>query len=252
LLSKLLTGSVRAFFCAGIATAQTDLGSRTGPSNDDLIAYLSLTDTQVSCLDTNKTAFRNAVSSSLEQLRELQGQLREAARSGEETAGIQSQIDSLRASIQSTQTTYVSSAHACLTSAQQTQVGQLVQAETLPHEVRQGIGLLLLQSTEERTDNAFGTGLGATSPSYQAGQIPQVLNPANPPASVTANVSVTIGGIALSLSDIAYAGVAPCCAGLYQLVLKVPENAPDGNLPLVVAVNEVSSPQGPFVAVARP
>jgi hypothetical protein len=155
LLPKLLKGGVLAFVCAGIVAAQTDSGNRTGPSNEDLISHLSLTETQVSCLETNKTAFRNAASSSLEQLRDLQRQLREAARAGEDTAGIQSQIDSLRTSIQSTQTTYISSARGCLTSAQQTKVSELVQAETLLHEVRQGIGLLLLQSTEEKTDGVF-------------------------------------------------------------------------------------------------
>jgi uncharacterized protein (TIGR03437 family) len=98
----------------------------------------------------------------------------------------------------------------------------------------------------------FGTGLGPTSPSFQAGQIPLVVNPGNPAAPVSSNVAVSIGGIALGPSDIAYVGVAPCCAGLYQVVLRVPENAPDGNLPLVVTVNGVSSPQGPFVAVQRP
>ena len=160
MLTKLFKVSLLTSICAGIVVAQTDSGGRSGPGNDDLIAHLNLTDTQVTCLDTNKTAFRSAVASSLEQLRDLQRQLREAAGAGQDTTSIQSQIDSLRASIQSTQTTYISSARGCLTSAQQTQINQLVQAETLLQEVRQGIGLLLLQSTEERPDGLFSGGRG--------------------------------------------------------------------------------------------
>jgi len=98
----------------------------------------------------------------------------------------------------------------------------------------------------------FATGLGPTNPAFEAGQIPQSVNPANPLASLTGSVSVTIGGIAVAGADLFYAGVAPCCAGLYQIVAKVPATAPSGNLPVVVTVDGVSSPQGPFITVARP
>jgi uncharacterized protein (TIGR03437 family) len=98
----------------------------------------------------------------------------------------------------------------------------------------------------------FATGLGPTNPAFAAGEIPQSVNPANPLASLTGSVSVTIGGIAVAGADLFYAGVAPCCAGLYQIVAKVPATAPSGNLRVVVTVNSVSSPQGPFITVARP
>jgi uncharacterized protein (TIGR03437 family) len=98
----------------------------------------------------------------------------------------------------------------------------------------------------------FATGLGPTNPAFGAGQIPQSVNPANPLAPVTGNVTVTIGGIAVVGADLFYVGVAPCCAGLYQIVAKVPANAPSGNLPVVVTVDSVSSPQGPFITVAGP
>ena len=49
-----------------------------------------------------------------------------------------------------------------------------------------------------------------------------------------------------------YIGTAPCCAGLYQLVVKVPDNAPDGDLPVVVTIDGVSTPEGPFVTVQAP
>jgi uncharacterized protein (TIGR03437 family) len=49
--------------------------------------------------------------------------------------------------------------------------------------------------------------------------------------------------------DIFYIGIAPCCAGLYQLIVKIPPNAPAGNLAVVVTIQGRSSPLGRFVAV---
>lgn len=92
----------------------------------------------------------------------------------------------------------------------------------------------------------FATGFGPTDPLFEAGEIPGAAAP------VTGQVSATVAGIALSTSDILYVGVAPCCTGLYELVLKVPENAPDGNLPVTVVINGVSTPPGPFIAVEGP
>ena len=60
---------------------------------------------------------------------------------------------------------------------------------------------------------------------------------------------INTGGIPLAGGDIFYAGTAPCCSGLYQLVVKVPLNAPDGNLPVVAVVAGVSTPSGPFIPV---
>jgi uncharacterized protein (TIGR03437 family) len=98
----------------------------------------------------------------------------------------------------------------------------------------------------------YATGLGLTTPPFVAGEIPQSVNPGNPLAEVAGDISVSIGGMVVAPEDIFYAGVAPCCAGLYQIVVKVPDSAPDGDLPVVVTVNGVSSPEGPFITVARP
>lgn len=98
----------------------------------------------------------------------------------------------------------------------------------------------------------FATGFGATNPSFEAGQIPQVVNPANPIASVTANTTVSIGGIQLPPEDVFYVGVAPCCAGLYQLVVRVPASLNTGNHQVIVTVGGVATPAGPFIAVERP
>ena len=98
----------------------------------------------------------------------------------------------------------------------------------------------------------FLTGLGPTDPPLEAGEIPAQRFPgSNGQARVTNEISVTIGGIAVSPEDIFYAGVAPCCAGLYQLVIRIPLNAPDGDLTVIVTVKGVSSPEGPFVTVKR-
>jgi uncharacterized protein (TIGR03437 family) len=98
----------------------------------------------------------------------------------------------------------------------------------------------------------YATGLGTTNPAFTAGEIPQSVDPQDPLARVTGDISVMIGGIVLAEADIFYARVAPCCAGLFQIVAKVPDNAADGNLPVVVTVNGVSSLEGPYIAVARP
>ena len=103
----------------------------------------------------------------------------------------------------------------------------------------------------------FATGFGPTNPPLQAGEVPQFALPDSfGQARVTGNVtSVTIGGIPLdpdNANEVFYIGTAPCCAGLYQLVVKVPVNAPDGDLPVVVTIDGVSTPEGPFVTVQTP
>ena len=96
----------------------------------------------------------------------------------------------------------------------------------------------------------FGTGFGAVdNNSVVAGEIP------NRTVNVTGDVRVSIGGIELppynrqTPGDIFYAGVAPCCAGLYQLVVKVPSNLTAGNHGVTVTIDGVSSPPGPFIPV---
>jgi uncharacterized protein (TIGR03437 family) len=98
----------------------------------------------------------------------------------------------------------------------------------------------------------FGTGFGLTQPVVEAGEIPQTVLPPEGGAPVQGVVSVSIGEIPVPPEDVFYVGVAPCCAGLYQAVVKVPEAAQDGDLPVVLTIDGVSTPGGPFVTVQRP
>ena len=98
----------------------------------------------------------------------------------------------------------------------------------------------------------YATGLGKTDPPLETGAIPQNEVP-NGQAEVVnrAGVRIRVGGVDVPASDIAYVGAAPCCAGLYQVSFKVPETLPDGNHKVVLTVNGVSSPEGPYIAVKR-
>jgi uncharacterized protein (TIGR03437 family) len=71
-------------------------------------------------------------------------------------------------------------------------------------------------------------------------------------AALTLAWSLTIGDIPVPPEDVFYVGVAPCCAGLYQLVFPVSANAPDGNLRVIFTVGGISTPEGPYVTVRRP
>lgn len=149
--------SLVVLICGTFLFAQPVERQRSAPTPDALIAYLGLNETQVACLRTNMEGFRIAVSDPQKQLWELQKQLREAARSGEDTTAIRSQIDSVRSSIQSLRDQHVSTAQLCV--AGNPKLADLIAAEKLMNEVRQAIGLLLLQPTE-----IGGPGFGGNRP----------------------------------------------------------------------------------------
>ena len=83
----------------------------------------------------------------------------------------------------------------------------------------------------------FGSGLGVTNPAAQAGDIVAGLSP------ITGSYTLTIGGTQIAAADVQYIGLAPqSISGLYQINVKIPDGAADGDLPVVLAVGGVSSP----------
>src|SRR5579885_1530979 len=91
----------------------------------------------------------------------------------------------------------------------------------------------------------YGTGFGATNPSFAAGVLPDAIG------ATVSKVTVTLNNVVLADSDVLYAGVAPGFAGLYQLNLHIPANMPDGDLPISASINGVSTPPGAFITVQR-
>ena len=93
----------------------------------------------------------------------------------------------------------------------------------------------------------FGTGFGRTNPPFAAGEIPGVAGPVD-----AQSVMVTIGGITVSGDDLLYVGVAPCCAGLDQLVFRVPANLGAGQHEVILTIDGVSTGEGPYLPVVTP
>jgi uncharacterized protein (TIGR03437 family) len=93
----------------------------------------------------------------------------------------------------------------------------------------------------------FGTGFGPLDPVYQAGERPTTAVKLRDP------ITVTIGGTTLSDSaDIQYAGAAPgFISGLYQINVRVPVSAPDGDLPISVRIGGVTSAPGITIPVKK-
>ena len=74
-----------------VAQTESDSTSRI----DDLVAHMNLTDGQVTCLQDNRAAFRDAASPIAEDLRTAQRSLRQATRNGEDTSAFQAEVDAL-------------------------------------------------------------------------------------------------------------------------------------------------------------
>ncbi|MFN0168047.1 MAG: BACON domain-containing protein, partial [Bryobacteraceae bacterium] len=88
----------------------------------------------------------------------------------------------------------------------------------------------------------WGTGFGPTNPPTPAGQV--VVN-----AGFVVNaVRVTVGG-----TEAEYFGAAmtPDFTALCQVAIRIPANAPDGDLPVVVTMGGISSPTNAVISVRR-
>ena len=83
------------------------------------------------------------------------------------------------------------------------------------------------------------TGCGPTTPAVPEGTV------VDGQAKVNGTVSVTIGGVAVPATDIAYAGLSPqSISGLYQMNVRIPAGLPDGNAAVVAQVNGASTQSG--------
>jgi uncharacterized protein (TIGR03437 family) len=85
----------------------------------------------------------------------------------------------------------------------------------------------------------FASGLGPTNPAAIPDQIPQQA------ASITpmSNFSLLLNGVAVSPQQILYAGVTPMFAGLFQINLQLPANAP-ANPQIQIGYAGILSPAG--------
>ena len=98
----------------------------------------------------------------------------------------------------------------------------------------------------------LGPASGRRTHRFEAGQIPFIASPQTDGQALLINdLTITVAGIPVPPQDIVYAGIAPCCAGLYQLVFRVPPNVPDGDLPVTATVAGAVTPLGPFITVGR-
>ena len=102
----------------------------------------------------------------------------------------------------------------------------------------------------------FGAGFGRTEPDVQAGEIPQnvpAVQDNNFLAPLVGDFKITIGGITLEgRPNVLAAGLSVCCAGLYEIVVEVPEVLPDGNHEVTAMIDGVSTPSGTFITVKSP
>jgi len=105
-------------------------------------------------------------------------------------------------------------------------------------------GLTFAPAQPGDTVALYGTGFGVTSPSFAAGTM------ANQQAPITGAVQVSIGSTTLPQADILYAGVA-IGAGVYEVDLLVPDSIPNGNQPVQISINGISSPPGAYISIQQ-
>jgi uncharacterized protein (TIGR03437 family) len=92
----------------------------------------------------------------------------------------------------------------------------------------------------------YGTGFGGTNPTVPTGQLAAGV------ASLTTPITVMIGTTVLSQQDVLYAGLSPgSINGLYQFNVRVPTAAPDGDVPVSVAIGGFQTQSGATIPVKR-
>lgn len=106
-----------------------------------------------------------------------------------------------------------------------------------------GSGIVAAKPSQYVT--VYGTGFGATNPSFGAGEF------FSGSAQAAGTVRVLLNGQALPPANVLYAGATPSSPGLYQVNLLLPDDTPDGDLSLVVEVAGIQSPAAAFLTVKR-
>jgi uncharacterized protein (TIGR03437 family) len=94
------------------------------------------------------------------------------------------------------------------------------------------------------TVTLWGTGFGPTNPQAPAG----VPVPASPVMPIAGKVTVSVGGMAAKyVSGVLAAGMA----GVYEIVVKLPANLPNGDQPLKITIGGVPTPDGVFLNIQK-
>ena len=140
-----LIATIALAFTATALSAQTQPQT---PSTADIQKYLSLTDAQVQSLQQLRTQQRQANQSAFQEIQQKEQNLKTQLASGTADAASLGQIlldiQSLRKSIQSSETTYNTQALAVLNADQKTKLAALQAAEALRPQIMQATMLNLL------------------------------------------------------------------------------------------------------------
>jgi uncharacterized protein (TIGR03437 family) len=92
----------------------------------------------------------------------------------------------------------------------------------------------------------YGTGFGDTNPAVVAGQLATGITPLTNP------ITVTIGSVTLSPSDVLYAGLSPSSiSGLYQFNLRIPLSTPSGDIPVTITIGGAQTQAGATIPVQQ-
>lgn len=86
----------------------------------------------------------------------------------------------------------------------------------------------------------YGTGFGPTNPAIPSGELVTTAG------RLTTPVSVRFGSMS---GEVSFAGLT--AAGLYQINVKVPDAAPDGDIAVVAEIGGVSSPDTAFLTIQK-
>ncbi len=88
----------------------------------------------------------------------------------------------------------------------------------------------------------WGTGFGPTTPAIPAGTV------VDKTSNVVDTPTVRIGDLT---AEYLGGALTPGAVGLYQIVIRIPENAPDGDAAITAQIGGVASPDGPMITIQK-